>query len=56
MGNLLPLNISINEGSADAEELRGSFHVNGLLKVIWFRARTLCGRIVNPDSQPVSLY
>ena len=44
MGNLLPLNISINEGGADAEELSGSFYINGFLKVICFRARALCGR------------
>ena len=56
MGNLLPLNISINEGSADAEELGGSFHVNGFLKVIWFRGWALCGRTGNPDGQPESLY
>jgi hypothetical protein len=30
-GNLLPLNISIDQGSADAEELRRGFYVYWLL-------------------------
>jgi hypothetical protein len=33
MGNLLPLNISINEGRA-AEESRGGLYVNGFFKSI----------------------
>jgi hypothetical protein len=48
MGNLLPLNISINEGRADAEESGCGFYVNGFFKslgpLVCERRRTVKSR------------